>query len=89
MAQIITSPQTMKQFAHDLEHSSNSLKKEELRMFSDLAELGATWKDERFQQFDRLITDSARELAAFHKSAARYAEYLQAKANAAEKFLRP
>jgi hypothetical protein len=79
----------MRQFANELLHSSEALKKEELRMFGDLGNLGATWKDERFQHFDRLITESARELAAFHTSASRYAEYLKAKARAAEKFLRP
>ena len=88
MAQIITSPQSMKQFANELLHTSDALKTQERQLFAELSNLGATWKDERFQHFDRLVTESARELAAFHTSASRYAEFLKRKANAAEKFLR-
>lgn len=88
MAQIITSPQAMKQFARELIHTAEALKKEELQLFRELADLGASWKDQRFQHFDRLINESARELAAFQTSASRYADFLDRKAHAAEKFLR-
>lgn len=88
MAQIITSPQSQKQFANELQRNSEALKKEERQLFEELSHLGATWKDQRFQHFDRLITESARELAAFHTASARYADFLRRKAAAGEKFLR-
>lgn len=88
MPPIDASPPKMKQFAGELLHCSDALRKEEMLLFSDLAKLGQTWKDERFQHFDRLIGESTRELAKFHTSARRYADYLTAKARAGEKFLR-
>lgn len=88
MAQIITNPQSMKQFANELHRTSEALKKEQRLLFQELSDLGATWKDQRFQHFDRLVTDSARELASFHTSCDRYSVFLQRKAAAAEKFLR-
>jgi uncharacterized protein YukE len=88
VTQIITSPASMKQFANELHRNSEALKKEERLLFQELSALGATWKDQRFQHFDRLITESALELAAFHTSSDRYSEFLLRKAAAAEKFLR-
>jgi hypothetical protein len=78
----------MKQFANELQRNSEALKKEERLLFQELSKLGATWKDQRFQHFDRLITESARELTVFHTASARYADFLRRKAVAAEKFLR-
>lgn len=88
MPQIITDPQSMKQFAHLLRDTSQTLKEEENQLFQELNKLGATWKDQRFQHFDRLITESASELASFHTSCDRYSDFLMRKAAAAEKFLR-
>jgi hypothetical protein len=87
VAQIITNPASMLSFSRVVLECSERLKKEELHLFRELGELGATWKDSKYQQFDRLIVDSARELAAFHTAAHRYAEYLNRKAHAAQRFL--
>lgn len=89
MGQIITNPDSMKRFANELIECSERLKKEESMLKRDLDALGGTWKDARFQHFDRLITESSKELLRFHSSARDYADYLSAKARAAERFLRP
>ena len=78
----------MRQFADELQRNSESLKKQERLLFQELSNLGATWKDERFQHFDRLITESSRELSAYHAANTRYSEFLRRKAAAADKFLR-
>ncbi len=88
MAQIITSPQSMRQFADELQRNSDALKKQERLLFQELSNLGATWKDQRFQHFDRLITESAKELASFHAASSRYSDFLRRKAAAADKFIR-
>lgn len=88
MAGIETNPQSMKQFADLLEHIGETLKKEERLLFQELSDLGATWKDQRYQQFDRLITQCANELVAFHNANETYADFLRRKAAAGERFLR-
>lgn len=87
MSQIITNPGSMVSFSRTVAECSERLKKEEMHLFADLNELGATWKDAKYQKFDRLITDSSRELAAFHSASQRYSDYLVRKANAAKRFL--
>ncbi|RCW19805.1 type VII secretion system (Wss) protein ESAT-6 [Ciceribacter lividus] len=88
MSQIITNPDSMRSFARDLVKCSEALKKEEDALFRDLKALGATWKDERFQHFDKLIAESSRELAAFHRSARNYADFLARKAAAGDRIVR-
>jgi uncharacterized protein YukE len=87
MSQIITDPAAMLSFSHTVKECSERLKKEERDLFGELHELGATWKDQKYRQFDRLIVESSRELAAFHTAADRYSEYLVKKARAAQRFL--
>lgn len=88
MSQIISNPDSMRKFASQLRQISDRLKKEESALFSELNSLGATWKDQRFQHFDKLITQSARELDAFHKSASQYSDFLLRKAAAGDRILR-
>ena len=87
MPQIITDPAAMLSFSHTVKECSQRLKKEERDLFAALNELSGTWKDQKYRQFDRLITESSRELAAFHTAADRYSDYLVAKAQAARRFL--
>ena len=87
MSQIITNPESMMSFARTVTECSERLKKEELSLFRELSELGATWKDEKYQHFDRLISESASELSAFHTAAQRYSEFLVRKASAAKRFM--
>jgi uncharacterized protein YukE len=87
MSQIITNPDSMISFSRTMMECSEQLKKEEQHLFGELTRLGATWKDPRYQKFDRAITEAARELVLFHTATHRYAEYLVRKASAARKIM--
>lgn len=87
MSQIITNPDSMISFSRTVMECSRLLKNEEHDLFGELNNLGATWKDPRYQQFDRTMTETARELASFHTAAHRYSEYLLRKANAAKQVM--
>jgi uncharacterized protein YukE len=87
LPQIITDPAAMLSFSRTVQECSERLKREERGLFAELNELSATWKDQKYRQFERLITESSRELAAFYTSADRYSDYLLAKAQAAKRFL--
>jgi uncharacterized protein YukE len=89
LPQIITDPAAMLSFSRIVKECSERLKREERGLFAELNELSATWKDQKYRQFERLITESSRELAAFYTSADRYSDYLVAKAQAAKRFLEP
>lgn len=87
MAQIDVSPDAMHAFARDLIDFSASLKKQERALFGELDDLGATWKDEKFRQFDKQMSETTSQLDAFYKSSDRYVRYLEAKAKAGRRIL--
>lgn len=50
--------------------------------------LGKVWSDERFREFDKKLADATLLIREFEARSKRFADYLNAKAFAGEKYLR-
>lgn len=88
MSQIRVDPSALRTFARDLKEYCEQLHREEVGLRSDLEQLGQTWKDEKFREYQRKLEAVSAELARFYPDADKYADFLGRKAAAAERFLR-
>lgn len=88
MAQIIVNPKDQRVFAQELESFVREIRDRERRLDAGMQELGGTWKDVRYKDFSRAVTDASVQLQIFYNTSTRYADFLRRKATAAEKFLR-
>ena len=85
---VIVDPEHVKSFAQALNNTARKLKQEQSALRTSHGQLSEKWRDQRYQQFDRVFQDATRRLDAFHKRAEAYATYLMRKAHAADAYLR-
>ena len=87
MSQIIASPQELVQFARYLRDLARTLKERKTSLNHEFAEVGEVWRDEKYQQFQRIFEETSREIDVFLKEAERYSEYLNRKAKPLQAYL--
>jgi hypothetical protein len=85
---MIVDPQEQRRFAEELEVLTGQIRDRERRLQAGIEELSVVWKDSRYREFSRTITEASVQLQAFYNRSNAYADYLRRKAAAVEKFLR-
>ena len=88
MSQIEMNPHDMRQFARELAEAIGFIHSRDQRMRAELKALGSTWGDEKYRAFSKSCNETADQLTVFYKSAEEYVNFLEAKANAADRYLR-
>lgn len=88
MAQMIVDPREQRRFAEELEILVGQIRDRERRLEGAMAELNVSWKDVRFLEFSRSMTEASVQLQIFYNRSSAYADYLRRKAAAVERFLR-
>ena len=84
---VIVSPADVRRFANLLDERAADLKRLDATISRSLLELQATWKDARYQQFERRYEEASLQLQQFLDHAERYAVYLRRKVVPIERYL--
>ncbi|MCX7365321.1 MAG: WXG100 family type VII secretion target [Alphaproteobacteria bacterium] len=87
MTQIIVNPKELRAFAHRLVEHAAHVYAVRAKFAAGLKELRATWRDERYRQFDNELTATMAELDRFVRQARRYADHLEDKARKGSLYL--
>lgn len=85
--QIKTNPSSQRSFAKFLRSLTAELAKQELAIETARQHLGSSWKDRKYHEFSRSLEETYKELQKFYAQSIKYADYLERKAAAGDKFL--
>lgn len=84
---VIVNPVEVRRFASFLEERAAGLKQLDSAISRALLDLQGTWKDARYDQFERRYEEASRQLQQFLDHAERYAAYLRRKIGPIERYL--
>ncbi len=87
MVQVIVSPKELRAFGQDLAELTRALEARNNQLTESLQALGSTWADERYRSFSKAQNTNSQQLQAFFRIARSYVQYLDSKANAADRYL--
>jgi uncharacterized protein YukE len=87
MSQIIVSPSEMRAFSRQLADVLQRMKAEELKIKSEIEELSATWRDQKYRAFNASWKDLCSQMRTFYSASERYLVFLDHKARAADRYL--
>lgn len=87
MAQIIASPKDMEAFAASLLELARAIRQRQAQLDGEMDSLARTWSDTRYAELAGVVKQASADLTAFNLSAQRFADYLQRKAKAGERYL--
>ena len=87
MSQAIIDPVALRSFAADLRNTIKALRDQQSAVRAHYGELEEVWKDAKFARFNQVFGQSLGRLRHFYDEAERFAQYLERKAQAAEKYL--
>jgi uncharacterized protein YukE len=87
MSQIIVSPSEMRAFSRQLADVLQHMKIEELKIQSEIQELSATWRDQKYRSFNSSWKDLCSQMQTFYHASERYLVFLDQKARAADRYL--
>ena len=88
MPQVIVSPQELRRFAVALDELCTSLQHKKFNTAHSFEQLRQTWKDAKYDQFEKTFTSTSQELDQFLKMTKAYAEFLRKKAAKLDPYLR-
>jgi uncharacterized protein YukE len=88
MTQIIATPKDMHAFARSLMELARSIRQRQAQLESEMNELKHTWNDQRYAEFSRVVKQASEQLMVFNANAQLFADYLDRKAAAGERYLR-
>lgn len=84
---VIVNPDDVRRFASLLEERAADLKQLDSAISRALLDLQTTWKDARYEQFERRYEEASLQLQQFLDHAERYATYLRRKIVPIERYL--
>lgn len=87
MPQAVVDPEELRQFARSLKKFNGDLRDRAQSLASQLAALGATWRDQEHRKFVEQFEEHLRGLARFSETADEYVPYLLRKAEHVEDYL--
>ena len=87
MSQAIIDPVELRRFAADLRNSIKALRDQQSSVRAHYGALEQVWKDAKFTRFNQVFGQSLGRLRHFYDEAEMFAQYLERKAQAAERFL--
>ena len=77
----------IKQFISSLGAICGMMHEKKTRMSHEFRELHEVWRDSNYDKFEKSFTEAVAEIDRFIRYSEMYAEYLQRKAQAAERYL--
>ena len=87
MARAIVDPEEVRRFASFLASMAATLRNKEVTITADFASLHDVWRDEKYQAFDAVLTQSLKQLEQFLRMSENYVHYLHSKAELAQRIL--
>lgn len=87
MTQIIVSPSEMRAFSRQLADVLRQMKAEEFKIQSEIQELSATWRDQKYRTFNSSWRELCGQMQSFYQAGERYLVFLDQKARAADRYL--
>jgi hypothetical protein len=88
MPTAIVTPAQLRVLARQLTESVGRITQRRKRSAAQVKDAAAVWKDEKYHVFLRTFDETVRQLGIFERNALKYAEFLEEKARAGEKYLR-
>lgn len=87
MARAIVDPDELRRFSGQLKQTSEQLRSAKANIMSEFDNLHETWRDEKFERFDRLFIECLTLLDRYTKEAELYSDFLRKKAEYAQRYL--
>lgn len=87
MPQVIANPDEMRRFAVALDKLSESLQHKKFATSHAFEHLRQSWKDAKYNEFEKTFTTTCQELDQFLKMTKIYADFLRRKAAKLDQFL--
>ena len=87
MPQVIVNPDELRRFSNYLDELSDSIREKKFQTSASFERLRQTWKDAKYNQFEKEYTVTCQDLEQFLKMTKAYAEFLRRKAAKADRFL--
>ena len=88
MPKAIVNPDEVRRFAAFLETTAATLRHRKSAVSSGSTSLRAVWRDQKYAQFERVLSESMSGLDRFLKYAEDYAQYLRKKAEKVDRYLK-
>jgi len=85
--QTIIDPNEARRFAGFLQETSRELRSRNAAVNRSLMELNATWRDSKYDSFEKLFEEATLQLERFLEHSEKYAEYLRRKAAIVDRYL--
>lgn len=87
MSKAIVDPDQLRKFAGLLDQTANNIRDQKTAFLADFARLHETWRDDKYNHFDQVFTDSMKILEQYIKQCERYSIFLKQKASRAQKYI--
>lgn len=87
MPKIVINPDEVRNFARELTRAAGVLHDGKSQLVNHFRDLHDVWHDNKYEQFDRVFTETMSRLEQFLHDAEVYADYLQRKAQKADIYL--
>src|ERR1051325_202467 len=84
---VVVNPREVRRFASFLEERARELKQLDSTISRELLDLQSTWKDARYEQFEKRYEEASLQLQRFLDHAERYVAYLREKIIPIERYL--
>ncbi len=88
MPQVIVNPDELRRFANYLDSLIESLQEKKCNTAHSFEQLRQTWKDAKYNQFEKVFAGTCQDLDQFLKMTKTYADFLRRKAAKADRYLR-
>ncbi|HJQ32360.1 MAG TPA: hypothetical protein VJ866_09280 [Pyrinomonadaceae bacterium] len=86
MTRVVIDPDEVRQFARELLRSAAVMHDGKSQIESHFRELREVWHDRKYEQFERVFSETMARLAQFLHDAEVYADYLERKARKADAY---
>lgn len=87
MAQVIVNPEEMRRFARALDKLVEEMRGKKYSTGLTFKNLRDSWKDQKYNEFEKTFNEASKNIDQFLKSADAYAKFLDKKAALADRYL--
>jgi len=87
MPQVIVNPDELRRFAVALDELRESLQQKKFNTSHSFEQLRQSWKDAKYNEFEKTFTSTSQELEQFLKMTKSYADFLRKKAAKLDRYL--
>ena len=87
MPQVIVNPDELRRFAVALDELRESLQQKKFNTSHSFEQLRQSWKDAKYNEFEKTFTSTSQELEQFLKMTKSYADFLRKKSAKLDRYL--